>query len=236
LLSFAKKVFSAVRSIYLYPAFELEEPNYDAYWQAKRRNALGKINDFQRKRAEYILQYLSTGDSVVDVGCGDGGLLLYMSRRKKIRPIGVDISRLALSFLEQNGITTVLLDLNSIASVESLPSGDHVLALEVLEHLQNPERFLRVLLAKARKSVFFSFPNTGYITHRLRLLFGRFPLQWRVHPGEHVRFWTYKDLEWWLAQQGLDERSSVHVYEGVPYLNRAFPGLFGAAFIVRVEV
>lgn len=197
---------------------------------------LGKSTTSRGSVQNTFSKYLSTSNSVVDVGCGNGGLLLYISRRKKIDQIGVDISRLALSFLEQNGITTVLLDLNSIASVESLPSGDHVLALEVLEHLQNPERFLRVLLAKARKSVFFSFPNTGYITHRLRLLFGRFTLDGRLHPGEHVRFWTYKDLEWWLAQQGLDERSSVHVYEGVPYLNRAFPGLFGAAFIVRVEV
>jgi len=116
-----------------------------------------------------------------------------------------------------------------------LLSIDYILMLEVLEHVQNPEDFVHKALSAANDSIFISFPNTGYIKHRLRLLFGRFPVQWRVHPGEHLRFWTLRDLEWWLGQLKLKDKSTIHSYEGVPILNKIYSGMFSAAFIVEIK-
>jgi len=107
--------------------------------------------------------------------------------------------------------------------------------LEVLEHMPNPEKFLKLIIKKAKRGVFFSFPNTGYISYRLRLLFGAFPMQWRIHPGEHLRFWTYRDLKWWLKELELYDKSEIYVYEGIPVLNRLWKGLFGAGFVVEIK-
>jgi len=70
--------------------------------------------------------------------------------------------------------------------------------------------------------------------YRLRLLFGKFPAQWRVHPGEHVRFWTARDLRWWLLAQGI-ENYKIFYYEGIPLLNKIVPSLFAAGFVVYIQ-
>ena len=60
-------------------------------------------------------------------------------------------------------------------------------------------------------------------------------MQWTLHPGEHLRFWTYRDLKWWLNELSLIDKSTVHIYEGIPLLNKLWRGLFGAGFIVKIE-
>ena len=65
--------------------------------------------------------------------------------------------------------------------------------------MYSPEEFLLELLEnKSIEKVFFSIPNSGFFMHRIRYMLGRFPLQWIVNPNEHIRFWTLKDLIWWL--------------------------------------
>lgn len=64
---------------------------------------------------------------------------------------------------------------------------------------------------------------------------GKFVIQWRMHPGEHLRFWTYKDIKWWLKELGYDDKSEVMIYEGIPGLNKLWGGLFGMAIIGEIK-
>jgi methionine biosynthesis protein MetW len=218
------------------PRLRLMATDYDDYWKDKRgSDGLGKINDFQRMRAEWILDRIEPGSAVMDIGCGDGGILLHIAAKKRISPIGADISDYTLEFLEGKGVRAVKFDMNSAGSVVGLPEADHILLLEVLEHIQNPEAFLKSILPKARKSIFFSVPNTGYFPYRLRMLFGRFPVQWRIHPGEHLRFWTYADIRWWLDEMGLAKRSVTDVYKGIPGFNRIWKNLMGMCIICEIK-
>ena len=73
-------------------------------------------------------------------------------------------------------------------------------------------------------------PITGVFADRLRLLFGRFPLQWVVTPGEHLRYWTRADFGWWAEQMGFRLVRAVP-YEGTPWLKDVWPSLFAAAFV-----
>jgi hypothetical protein len=101
--------------------------------------------------------------------------------------------------------------------------------------MQNPEQFLKIIERKTKKSIFFSIPNTGFIAYRLRLLLGSFPVQWRIHPGEHIRFWTYRDLKWWLKELGYLQRAEIVVYEGIPGFNKIWPSLFGMGLLVKIK-
>ena len=158
-----------------------------------------------------------------------------MMKKKTLHTYGADISDICLTFLDSEGINAIQFDINDLNAIEALPEVDHIMILEVLEHIPNPEKLLKMILPKAKKSVFFSFPNSGYFAYRLRLLFGAFPLQWTLHPGEHLRFWTYRDLKWWLKQLSIMNKSTIHIYQGIPLLNKIWKGLFGAGFIVKVE-
>lgn len=224
-----------VKQIVSYPKLVLKDINYDDYWRNKRGGNLGYSSSWQQQRGDWIVERIEEGSTVLDIGCGDGGVLLYMKKKKDFIAVGADISDIVLNFLDSKGIEVVKFDINDFNSIELLPEVDHIMMLEVLEHMPNPEKFLNKISKKATKSIFFSFPNSGYISYRLRLFFGAFPVQWSLHPGEHVRFWTYRDLKWWLKELNIINKSTICVYKGIPVLNQLSKGLFGAGFIVEVK-
>jgi len=88
---------------------------------------------------------------------------------------------------------------------------DYAVISEVLEHLPNPEQLMFKLKGKVNKYIIITVPNTGFIGERLRLLFGRFPKQWVIHPSEHIRFWTVADFIYWCDQLGF----KVESYHGM---------------------
>lgn len=208
--------------------------HYDEYWRVKAGDQMGVPNSYQHIRAAWIADRIDRGASVLDLGCGDGAVLMEIRKRRPIDPLGVDVSKYALDFVASMGIPTLHRNLGGPECLDDLPVVDHILLLEVLEHMPEPEHFLQRALHKTRKSVFFSFPNTGYIHYRAQLLFGRFPVQWEIHPGEHLRFWTYRDLRWWLDELGYLKKTTIRVYKGVPGLNQVWKGLFGRAFICEL--
>jgi methionine biosynthesis protein MetW len=229
------KIKQIIKQIVHYPKLVLEETNYDDYWKNKRGSNLGYSNSWQQQRGDWIVSRIDEGSTVLDIGCGDGGVLLYMKKKKDFKAVGADISDIVLNFLDSKGVEVIKFDINDFDAIESLPEVDYVMILEVLEHIPNPEKFLNMISKKAKKAIFFSFPNSGYISFRLRLLFGAFPMQWTIHPGEHLRFWTYRDLTWWLKELNIKVKSTIFVYEGVPFLNKIWKGLFGAGFIIEVK-
>lgn len=224
-----------LRQVYITPSFSMHKALYDDYWKKRRGLALGSINEYQLDRVEWIEKHIQPGEAVLDLGCGDGAVLLELYSKILIDATGADISDYALGNLRNHGIKTLRCSFDDHKLIEELPEVDHILLLEVLEHMAHPEEFLMSLLAKARKSVIFSFPNTGYISYRLRLLRGYFPVQWCAHPSEHLRYWTYKDLLWWVRQLGLNKYAAVDAYQGIPGINKLHPGLFGAALICKID-
>jgi len=233
-MKFLYKLADAYRLIFGTSPLRLEQTDYDSYWRDKRGATMGALNSFQEARARWILPRITPGSTVLDVGCGDGAVLQYLTKRASFHAIGADVSKVALQHLQSQGIQTIPFDSNDFEAIRALPEVDHIMLFEILEHMQNPERFLSLIQTKARKSVFFSFPNSGYFAYRLRLLFGRSIKQWRLHPGEHLRYWTYADLTWWLRELSLDTRTTFTVYEGLPGLNRLWPSLFGMAFVGEI--
>jgi methionine biosynthesis protein MetW len=223
--------------LYRYPQRELknEHVDYDTYWGDKRGKDLGKLSHWQKLRADLALAHMVQGAplSLLDIGCGDGSVLAYMKKNRDVaRAIGVDVSEKALARARELGIETLRSQTDPLKSLPVSLKADYVCLFEVLEHMFNPEILLGAMVETAERGVFFSFPNTGYVTHRLRLaIFGRFPLQWRVHPSEHLRFWTLADLKWWLTALGY-RNYVIEVYEGVPVLNRLWPSLFAKGLFV----
>ena len=112
---------------------------------------------------------------------------------------------------------------------------DFITLFEVLEHVHNAE----AVLMNIRKSfpeatVLASVPNTGSLASRLRLLFGRFPKQWIVHPGEHIRFWTLRDFKLMAAQLGYG-MVCISPLRGPRLLTPFFPGLMSDALVFQMQ-
>ena len=220
-------------AIFSYPAkhIETQQPSHDSYWESRGRTK-PQVSPWQKQRADIFLRHVQEGSfSVSDIGCGDGSVLGYIKeKREGMTGVGVDGSSNALKHVREAGFVSVEADISDTDIV--FPQADYTLLFEIIEHVPHAE----LLLARAReastKGVCISIPNTGFFTYRLRMLFGSFPTQWIQHPSEHVRFWTLRDIKWWLNVQGIEGR--VYTYEGVPILKHIIPSLFAAGIVVYI--
>jgi methionine biosynthesis protein MetW len=227
--------YQAVRRLYGYPArADLRRHDYDAYWVEKSGGRLGHLSEWRRRRAEAFAAFLETGQRVLDIGTGDGAVLEHLIRNRGIVAKGLDISPAAVAFCRGKGLDVECVDLEKLNG--SVPPGpwDYVIASEILEHLSRPEDLIEALRTAARIGLLVSIPNSGYVAHRFRLALGRFPLQWIVFPGEHLRFWTVSDFEWWASQLGFTISARVP-YEGVRFLKDIWPSLFAAGMVYELR-
>src|SRR5262245_409588 len=145
---------------------------YETYWTASGFNPTGYVKPEQ---VRLFQSHLKQGSRCLDVGCGDGrtaGRWILASGRQYV---GVDISRTAVEAATAAGLTAL-----HVSSTESLPfpdnSFDHVLCIEVLEHLFAPQgtvcEMYRVL--KVGGTLVTTVPNVAYWRRRLELLFLRY--------------------------------------------------------------
>lgn len=227
--------------IYMYPKMSLDKVDYDVYWADKRGKNIGALSDWQIDRANIIANSLAArkeGFSILDIGGGDGNILNFLKEQKKLpitKMYNADTSRFALDQSEKFGIESIQCDIVDMKNVQSFPKTDYAFMLEILEHIPNSEEFLLEIYKLVHKGVFFSIPNTGFIIYRLRLLFGKTPMQWRLHPAEHVRFWTITDIRFWLNSLGFAGKYTIHTYKGTPFLNKILPNIFAAAMVVEIR-
>ena len=235
--AFLSSIKSFLRLVFVnYPKLSLVV-DYDEYWDEKRAKSFGKISDFQRRRLNVVKSFLEKGKSIKDIGCGEGSFLLNLMDQVSFQKVyGVDVSKKALKFISQKDVEVIEAQVMSPDVRCNLPTTDYSILLELLEHTVEPEQVLMDILLNTKEKVIFSVPNTGYLAHRLRLLFGSFPLQWRKNPSEHLRFWTLRDMKWWLNELNLKDKSEIRLYEGIPILNMLFPAVFSAGIVVCVNV
>ncbi|MEO0560841.1 MAG: methionine biosynthesis protein MetW [Chloroflexota bacterium] len=204
--------------------------DYDAYWDEKFAAYDGEMGAWRTRRAQVFAGMMREGDRVLDLGVGDGALLRYVIDHAGVEGYGLDISEKAVAFCQSQGLNVQQADVNEPLDTYFDAPFDYVVLSEIIEHIPDPERLLNDLRPHVRKGIIVSVPNTGFHQHRLRLLFGRFPVQWMVTPGEHLRYWTHADFLWWADQIGFEVMRAVP-YEGTPGLKEVAPGLFAAAFV-----
>lgn len=224
----------AVRRLTGYPeTARIGKTDYDDYWDAKASTGMGQLSAFRRRRAEVFARVIRPGARVLDLGVGDGAILRYLIERRQIDGYGLDVSPKAVEFCRAQGLNVDLADINQ--PIEQAIDGhfDAVIMSEIIEHIPEPETLLNSLRPHAM-ALIVSIPNTGYYQHRLRLLLGKFPLQWVVTPGEHLRFWTIADFRWWARQMGF-RIAHQEAYQGTPGLRRLWPSLFGQAMVYVLE-
>ena len=205
------------------PPIRITDLDYDQYWRA--RGMHGVVDRFP-----IIASHLDRTETLLDIGCGEGAGLEYLQKATGVRGRGIDISPVAVEMARARGLDVDVADVMA-PDYDMAEDYDTILISEVLEHLPEPERVIRVVSRHVRKRLILTFPNIGYFPHRLRMLFGRFPVQWGWHPGEHLRFWTLSDYHWWLDELGFDV-DEVRASNGIRGLARLWPSVFGNQIVV----
>jgi SAM-dependent methyltransferase len=230
------------KRMYIYPQQKITPGahfDYDTYWKEKRGGSyMGSLGPWQSKRALLAAKCIRDvkGKSINDIGSGAGEVLFKIKELTGVqKAVAYDSSPYALEIAKRNGLETVLLDITKTDQYSNILPADFTILFEILEHIPGPEELLQTSYLKSAKGVLFSFPNTGFFIHRFRLFFfGKVPMQWAKHPAEHLRFWTKKDLIWWLGAQGYSGYK-IHYYVGIPFLKTLWPNMFAAGFFVELK-
>lgn len=218
----------------------LEEfSNYDGYWDLRKRDRKTlKVLDRHKQIASLLPQHAK----VLDVGCGDGVFIRYIEDHRPDCDIsGVDIAPEAVSQLAAEGFDVQLIDPGVRLKDQVKTGWDAVTLMEVIEHVVDSESMVREVLSLKPSRIFITIPNTGFLLHRLRLMFfGKFPVtNVHYHMKEHVRFWTVSDFRAWAKANCMN----LLFYSGqvdrpdflVNLLGRRFPSLFATRIIYVLE-
>ena len=172
-----------------------------------------------------------SGGRIVDVGCGEGHLYPYVQGRFQ-EYVGVDVVRYD-RFPAEGEFVKMDLDQDSLP----LPGNgaDVVVAVETIEHLENPRHFMRQLvrLAKPDGWVIVTTPNQLALLSILSLIvkhrFGAFQ---DVHYPAHISALLEIDLTRIATESGVSdlefEYSLCGRIPGTPlsypqFLSRIFP-------------
>ncbi len=207
-----------------------DKPNLN-YWSLRNAD-IDTLNSFQTYRVDFAFPKLS-GKKTLDLGSGLGQIVHKLSS-KGVDVTASDYSDETIGELKARGLEACKLDLINGDIGEAFSQFQAVTCFEVLEHLPFPERVIQAFYASDAETFIFSVPNTGYYPYRLRLLSGRFPCQWRAQPGEHLRYWTIRDMHRWLRSLGVQSYELVG-YEGLPVFERISPNAFSMGMIVCIQ-
>jgi SAM-dependent methyltransferase len=136
-----------------------------------------------------ILDYLSPHSSVVDVGCGAGayGPALTTAGHQWT---GLEVNPECLRLLKQRDLPSRKIE----PGMERFPCADEefdaAICIEVLEHIEYPQPFLKEISRVIRQRAFFSVPNVEVIPY-----FKDWEtVPWHMLEGDHRNFFTRTSL------------------------------------------
>ncbi|KAA0684162.1 methionine biosynthesis protein MetW [Roseomonas genomospecies 6] len=160
-----------------------------------------------RTDLKLIAEMVEPGSRVLDVGCGDGALLGFLSRRKGVDGRGIELSMDGVHQCVAQGLSVIQGDAE--ADLKDYPPGafDYVILSQTLQAMREPRTVLETMTRIGRRAI-VSVPNFGYWRIRLQLLMtGRMPVtetlgyQWWETPNIHLC--TIKDFVVLAEEMGI---------------------------------
>ncbi|MGD0652137.1 MAG: homoserine O-acetyltransferase [Verrucomicrobiia bacterium] len=182
---------------------------------------------FHPRRLDYdrIVELIPPSASVLDLGCGGGGLLARLKQRNHSRLVGVELDEQEIITCVRRGLDVIQADLNKGLRAFADRQFDCVVLSQTLQAVYDVEGIIADMLRVGRTSI-VSFPNLAF--HKLRRMLveeGRAPRaygwlrdQWYNTPD--IRFLSIADFEAFCGEKkihierriGLDTEAGVEVF------------------------
>ena len=191
-----------------------------------------------RSDIDTILDWVTQGSRVLDLGCGDGELLAALTKQKAISGLGVDIDAGNLIEAVDKGLCVVQQNMEDGLSNFNSKSFDVVIVAFSLQVLTRPHTVLERVVDIGNEAI-VSFPNFGHWRSRLSLLFlGRMPktkaLPYSWFDTPNIHFCTVNDFERLCDQLQIEiiERKTSDVGH---ILAKLWPNLFAKSASYRIQ-
>ncbi|MEI7612527.1 MAG: methionine biosynthesis protein MetW [Betaproteobacteria bacterium] len=175
---------------------------------------INQLTKRERERFDFavIANWIPPGERVLDLGCGDGNLLRYLSETKDVQGYGVEIDHDSVLSCIRNGVNVIQIDIEGGLSGFEDQSFNHVVISQALQAMHATERILSEMLRVASEAV-VSFPNFAYRTNREAITAGHMPvsedLPYEWYDTPNVRFFTIADFEELCEEMGIEIRERL---------------------------
>ncbi|KAA0594753.1 methionine biosynthesis protein MetW [Azospirillum lipoferum] len=160
-----------------------------------------------RDDLKLIAEMVEPNSRVLDVGCGDGALLDYLSHTKNVDGRGIELSMDGVRQCVAHGLSVIQGDAETDLKDYPAEAFDYVILGQTLQAMKQPRDVLEMLCRIGRRAI-VSVPNFGYWRVRMQLMLtGRMPVteklgyQWWETPNIH--FCTLRDFVVLTEEMGI---------------------------------
>jgi len=184
-----------------------------------------------------ILNWIRQGSSVLDLGCGDGGLLDLLVRERGVRAQGIEIDEQAIYQCVAKGLSVFHEDIDQGLSDYGDQSFDYVILHQSFQQVKKPDIVLREALRVGRK-VIVGFPNFAHYRARLQIFFmGKTPvttsLPYEWHDTPNLHFLSISDFISYCRKRNI--RIEKAAFIGKKRRIGIRPNLFGLTGIFLIS-
>lgn len=168
------------------------------------------------------LDAVPPGSKVLDIGAGPGGLASKLLEKNcSVTVVDQHATQIEPELSER--LKVLVQDLNTPSDLD-VANHEVLLLLDIIEHLQDPERFiaeLRKHFNYDQKTVIVTTPNIAFFVQRVMLVLGQFTYgKAGILDRTHTRLFTFQTLERLLSDEGF----RIDEIRGVP---APFPKVLG---------
>jgi len=179
-----------------------------------------------------IFNLIESNSSILDLGCGDGELLLLLKNKKNAKVKGIDIDEKKVISSLKKGLQVYHGDMEEVLPHYRKDSYDYVILSLTLHQVKNPEKII-IEAARVGKNVIISFPNFGYWKIRFNIFFkGTLPscdyTKYEWFSDKFVHFITVNDFEKFCNKRKLKVLKKIFLPEFFAKLN---PNLLSSSAI-----
>ena len=145
-----------------------------------------------KKEFQIIAELIENNTRVLDVGCGDGTLMKFLTENKNVDTRGLEISKNKVQNCIGKGLAVI--EGNAGKDLQQFPSSsfDYAVLSQTLQAFYDPIKVIDDLLRVSKKAI-VTIPNFGFWKIRLHLLFrGTMPItrilpeKWYDTPNLHM--------------------------------------------------
>lgn len=162
-----------------------------------------------------IASLIEANAKVLDLGCGEGELLLFLQNQHQVRGTGIEKNEENIAKCIEKGLSVIHGDINTEVKDYPEASFDYVILSQTLQQVFEPAELIRILLAIGGK-VIVSFPNFSHWKARLQLLLTghapvtrQLPYQWYNTPN--IRVITMKDFRKFAKDIGFQIYKEINI-------------------------
>jgi len=184
-----------------------------------------------------ILEWISQGSSVLDLGCGDGELLTLLVRERHVKAQGIEIDEQAIYQCVARGLSVFHEDIDHGLSDYSDESFDYVILNQSFQQVKSPDIVLKGALRVGRQ-VIVGFPNFAHYLARLQIFFkGKTPItsslphEWHNTPNLH--FLSISDFIGYCRKRKIKIEKTVFIAKNKRV--KIFPNLLALTGIFLIS-